>query len=90
MLRKLLDKLASGAIFQISDLGRELGVSPEMVVQMLRDLERMGYVERPLAEDGRCCAGCGGSCGCCSDMKLMREDNRETSWVLTERARRAA
>lgn len=89
MLRTLLELVAQGNAHSQVELARKLGVSERLLVQMLEDLEWMGYLT-PL--DGSCagqCIGCplakaravGGSMrvwalmgkGLCSAKKRCRE-----------------
>jgi DNA-binding Lrp family transcriptional regulator len=55
MLDQLLQKLARGGTHSYVDLTRALGVSEELLQQMIEDLARMGYLK---AVGGNCHASC--------------------------------
>lgn len=77
MLEQLLCLVAEGGIHRPSYLATQLGVSPDLVEQMLAELERMGYLDRNGCDESGC-GGCGG--GCVSSL------NRSSPlWVMTSK-----
>jgi len=83
MLEELLQRITRGGTHNLSELARELGVSRELLRQMIEDLVRMGYL-RPVAD--RCeahCAGCplAGTCAVGGPTRV---------WALTEKGSRLA
>ncbi len=83
MLEKLLRRIAQGGTHSLSELAHKLGVSEELLRQMIEDLTRRGYL-RPVA--GCCedhCAGCSlaGTCAVGSAGQV---------WSLTDKGERAA
>ncbi len=85
MLIRLLRLIARGGAQRPASLAAELGVSLELCEQMLRDLERMGYLDgvdcRPVA-----CANCGASGPSCGGPA----GGTVQLWRLTETGLRAA
>ena len=58
VLRRLLQLVAEGGVHHYGHLARQLGVSEQLLDQMLQYLVRRGYV-RPLADGSEAqCAGC--------------------------------
>ena len=58
MLQRLLELVAEGGLRSYADLARGLGVSEELVGQMIEDLARRGYL-RPVTGDCQIqCTGC--------------------------------
>ena len=93
MLYRLLERLAQGGVHTPAELANELGVSEDLLEQMLMDLARRGYL-RPLALGEGCnpnphppgrgrCSGCGLATaeGCALGL-------RGRIWTLTEKGAR--
>lgn len=58
MLEQLLKQLQEGGTYRVSSLARQLDVSEALVMQMLADLARLGYL-RPVEADCQAqCSGC--------------------------------
>lgn len=83
MLIELLQIVERGGIQSPQQLADELGVSPSLVVAMLDDLVRIGYLE-PLA--GGCSSD---ACGNCSAPCLGQASGNAAAWVLTVRGSKA-
>ncbi len=85
MLMRLLKLIARGGAQRPASLAAELGVPMELLDQMVRDLERMGYLAgvdcRPAA-----CAHCSASSPSCSPPA----GGTVQLWRLTETGLRAA
>ena len=64
MLEKILKHIATGGLHNYTELSRELGVSESLLVQMLQDLERMGYLERIENACEKTCERCDLSSSC--------------------------
>ena len=64
MLERLLDLIAGGGAFSPAEIGVKLGVSETLVVQMLEDLARKGYLRKVVACAPDACRVCsqGESC----------------------------
>ncbi|AHF10762.1 FeoC-like transcriptional regulator [Dehalobacter restrictus] len=82
MLINLLTEIADKQANSFSSLAKKLDLDPEMIKQMLNDLQRLGYLT---ADNVACvnepCKGCG---GCCS------KGNGEAGailWTLTAKGR---
>ena len=84
MLQRILRELAGGHVHSQLGLAASLEISEELVVQMLRDLEGMGYLELKTSGcDQGSCANCPLRGGCPTEEELG-------IWILTEKGRRAA
>jgi DNA-binding MarR family transcriptional regulator len=85
MLERILRELVEGHVQSQTELANRLGVSEEMVEQMLADLQRMGYLTiEARGCDQNACANCPLTPeGCAAEQQLR-------GWILTERGRRAA
>ncbi len=74
---RLLSLVGQGGVHSYADLAHQLGVSEELLEQMLQDLARMGYIQ-PVG--GTCdtskCHHCPLGSGCAMDA-------RGRVWVLT-------
>mgnify|MGYP005835942861 CR=1 FL=1 len=78
MLRKLLDRLATGGVQSYADLCHELEVSETLLEQMLADLERMGYLKRVGT-------GCEAHCAGCPMSNVCAVGRPGQIWTLTEK-----
>jgi hypothetical protein len=78
VLKKLL-RLAAGESTETSSaLGRELGVRPELIQQMLDELTRLGYVDTVVP-------GCSKPCERCPLQSMCLYRRQPRIWVLTAR-----
>jgi hypothetical protein len=82
-LDDLLQRLADGRPRTLAGLAADLGVTQDLLEQMLLDLERGGYL-RSLN------ASCGGGCRHCSHQAICRVTHGGRIWALTERGMRRA
>jgi predicted ArsR family transcriptional regulator len=76
-LQRLLELVAEGGLRSYADLARELGVSEELVGQMIEDLARRGYL-RPVA------GNCEGHCAGCPLAETCAIGGPTRVWALTE------
>ncbi len=83
MLEALLKTLVHEEISTLEDLAARHGVDVSLVEQMLRDLERGGYIETITMECDRGCAHCAHE-GVCALVQGKR------IWRVTERGFRLA
>ena len=80
-MQRLLELVAEGGVHSYADLARELGVSEELVGQMIEDLARMGYL-RPVAGD------CESRCTSCALAETCAIGGPTRVWTLTEKGQR--
>ncbi len=78
MLQKLLELVAKGGVHSYTELAQELGVSRELLEQMIENLARMGYL-RPVAGD------CQGRCSDCPLAETCAIGGPARVWTLTEK-----
>ncbi len=78
ILDNLLSLLAEGGIHDYRELAGKLGVSPELLGEMLLGLERMGFLKTVATS-------CPGSCEGCPLSAECRLAGQGRVWVLTER-----
>lgn len=72
-------RLAAGESTETSAaLGRELGVRPELIQQMLDELTRLGYVDAVVP-------GCSKPCERCPLQSMCLYRRQPRIWVLTDR-----
>lgn len=83
MLEQVLRALAAGGAFRVEVLARQLDVSPALLLAMLGDLERMGYLA-PVS------AGCNGACGNCATGGCCAIVGDSKVWALSAKGQRAA
>jgi Mn-dependent DtxR family transcriptional regulator len=83
VLDSLLKAIGEGGAHSQSELARSLGVSEDLLAQMVEDLVRMGYLE---AVGGACTSACSG----CPMGDLCAIGGQGTVWTLTEKGQRAA
>jgi DNA-binding MarR family transcriptional regulator len=85
---RLLQLVSYGGIRSTAELGRRLGVSPELVKMMTEDLRRRGYLDA--VSGGECeTTGCT-SCDIASSCKMPGAEERLPLMVLTEKGKAAA
>ena len=82
VLRKLLEWVAEGGVHSQAELAQRLGVSEELLAQMLEELARMGYL-RPVG------AGCQEHCDGCPLTVRCAVGGPGRIWTLTEKGGRA-
>jgi len=82
-LVQLLQILTQGGAHSYADLIRGLGISEELLRQMIEDLARMGYL-KAVGE------GCGARCGDCPVVGMCTVGGRGQVWSLTEKGSRVA
>lgn len=82
-LEDLLRRLVTGKTHTLGELAAGLHTSPELLQQMLRDLERAGYI-RPIG------ASCGKPCQGCPYQGLCRLTHGGRIWAVTQKGFRAA
>lgn len=82
-MQRLLHLVAEGGLRSCADLARELGVSEELLGQMIEHLARMGYLRQVAGDCQSQCAGCplAETCAIGGPTRV---------WALTERGQRAA
>jgi hypothetical protein len=92
MLKDLLNVLGEGKLYSISELAKRLDVSEGLLMQMMEDLSRRGYLT---ISSGNSCTVGGGSCGSygfgcssCSSCASIQNPGLN-GWALTEKGRRA-
>ena len=83
MLDTLLDMIAEGGIHSQAELANRLGVSKELLGQMLEDLLRMGYLA-PVAGD------CPSQCEACSLAGICAVGSSSQAYTLSEKGARLA
>ncbi len=83
MLERLLKSVTEGGVHSYGELAKTLGVSEDLLRQMVEDLARMGYLE-PLSET------CSSACTECSMRDLCTIGDHGRAWSLTSEGRRVA
>jgi hypothetical protein len=83
VLELLLKAIGEGGAHSQSELARSLGVGEDLLVQMVEDLVRMGYLE---LVGGTCTSGCTN----CPMGDLCAVGGQGKVWTLTEKGRRSA
>jgi hypothetical protein len=83
VLERLLKMVSEGGVHSYSELARSLGVSDELLEQMVRDLVRLGYLE-PVG------GTCSSACSECPMGDLCAIGGQGHAWMLTEKGSRAA
>jgi hypothetical protein len=82
MLIQLLQLLITGTVHSPADIAQRMGIRIEMVSELLRQLERLGYLE---TQDPSCASG---GCSHC-DIRGGCQTNARI-WSLTAKGQRAA
>jgi predicted ArsR family transcriptional regulator len=83
MLEKLLRLIAAGSTHSLSELANKLGVSEELLRQMIEDMTRMGYLRLVTG-------GCADHCAGCSLAGICAVGSAGQVWSLTDKGERAA
>lgn len=83
-LEQMLALLARGQVRTLVELAGDLDVDPDLVEQMVADLERAGYLEIISRPCDRCCDDCTLSARPCA----LGHGGR--MWAVTEKGLRAA
>ena len=82
-LEGLLSRLVSGKVLTLAGLAADLRISPGLLEQMLRDLDRGGYIHAIEAS-------CDEPCQDCPYQGNCRVTHGERIWTVTEKGFRAA
>jgi primosomal protein N' len=82
-LAVLLRELASGRPLSLDDLARAADAPPDLLEQMLLDLERAGYVRRVDCAQANHCADCPSAAACV-------DHTGGRIWAVTDKGFRAA
>jgi hypothetical protein len=80
VLRKILKAFGGQDILSASSLAQKVGVHESLLMQMLDELVRLGYLE----ENGNCisaCDGCGHSTAC-------GPNKAQRLWLMTEKGQK--
>lgn len=96
-LASLLQALHAAGALTTAQLAARLGLEPEELAPMLRQLAAMGLLQAPAPLAAGCPQG-RGACGSCplaaacspGDSRAPAEAGRGRAWRLTDRARRLA
>ena len=81
MLHRFLETIQTGEVQSLLEIARKLGVSPDMVLQMARELTNKGYLQEIGAdcdEHQKGCSDCPATSACQVIVK---------HWFLTEKGR---
>lgn len=84
LLQNMLTALASGEMCTLGDLAEELKVGEPLLEQMLKDLERGGYLQTISI------SGCGDCTSCPLQERTCKVKGGSRAWFLTEKGRRIA
>ncbi len=79
MLHQFLKELSDGRSRNLTEVAREMDISPLMAARIAEDLTRMGYLQKLGVDCGtqdHSCSGCAVSTGC------IRTDQ---TWCLTDK-----
>lgn len=87
MLLKALDYIATKKISTIASLADRLGLSEEMVKQILVELARGGYLD--LVEKESSPNSCDSCAKKCTDLKKSIDKGHLSVWMLTAKGKRA-
>ncbi len=77
MLREILRAFGADTILSIAALEQKFGVQEPLLIQMLGELVRLGYLE----EDANCSAGC----EVCGNKTACGSNIPQRMWYLTEK-----
>jgi hypothetical protein len=83
VLEQLLRTVSEGGVHSYTELARSLGVSEELLEQMVEDLVRLGYLE-PVG------GACSSTCAECSMGDLCAVGGQGQVWTITTKGTRAA
>ncbi len=87
MLQTLLRMLQKGRVYHYRELAQALGVSQEMLEEMLRELARLGYLRD--VSDSAAGAHCGAGCEQCPMRGTCATGGSGHIWTLTDKGRQA-
>lgn len=79
MLKEVLSEFAKGEMNSNSNIGRKLNLSEGMVEQVLKDLAKMGYIQKEESTCGSKCSSCSCCCSKTSDVINM--------WKITDKGK---
>ena len=75
LLRQILDRVAQRGTWTIESLAEELDATPELVIMMVEDLERRGYLKRVFTS-------CSGTCASCALANSCIKESSQKMWTL--------
>mgnify|MGYP005833833967 CR=1 FL=1 len=87
MLQTLLRMLQEGRVYHYGELAQALGVSQEMLEEMLRELARLGYLRD--VSGGAAGVHCDAGCGQCPMRGTCAVWVSGHIWALTDKGRQA-
>jgi hypothetical protein len=82
MLKQILERIRSGGSWTVEALAGELDTTSEMVITLLEDLARRGYLRPGVLLPGSGCASCAGGCSSCSTSAWCIKDSTDRMWTL--------
>lgn len=89
MLRNVLEVLGEGKAQSVATLAMQLDVSEGLLIQMMEELSRKGYLMLASGNSsvnyGSVCKSCGSYCSSCPSARLCSLNG----WVLTEKGLKA-
>jgi hypothetical protein len=83
VLERLLKAIGEGGVHSQSELASSMGVSEDLLAQMVEDLVRMGYLE-PVG------GACSSACTNCAMGDLCAVGGQGRIWTLTAKGQHAA
>jgi hypothetical protein len=83
MLHRFLETIQAGEVQSLLEIAHKMGVSPDMVLQMAKELTSRGYLQEIGADCGEHQEGCP-DCSVSSTCQVIVRH-----WFLTERGRTA-
>lgn len=81
MLKEVLREFSKGEMNSNSNIGRYLNISEGMVEQVLKDLGKMGYIEKEDSSCGSKCSSCSFGCGCSQTKNVVN------MWRVTDKGK---
>ena len=83
LLKETAKIIAAGKAHSHSELAIQLGVSENMLAQLMRELEHRGYLKLPAAD-----ANCAGQCKGCAFAQACNNEQTQKIWQLTDKGLR--
>ena len=80
LLKETAKIIAAGKAHSHSELAKQLGVSEDMLAQLMRELEYRGYLKLPAAD-----SHCAGQCKGCAFAPSCTSDQPQRVWQLTDK-----
>ncbi len=87
MLQTLLRMLQQGRVYHYEELAQALGVSQQMLEELLRALARLGYLQQ--VSGGAAGGHCGAGCQQCPMRGTCAVGAPGHIWTLTDKGRQA-